>query len=180
MKRTILSLIIILTILTSCEKKEEEKITISDCITISQNPNWTTENFKTNYTIQFPNTYEGTGMTGFEGNIFNKNRVDDKVELKYAFCGALLCNDFGDALDVPIPNSVTAKDKDNNDIILNSKKEFCLNTNTIGILYYNIEMNSTGKYYIKQGSDYLEGLTIYFSNTEYQEVENIIKTITEN
>jgi len=180
MKRIIISLVILLTILTSCDKEEEEVLEQSDCIEISKNSNWITEDFKANYKIQFPNNYEGPGMVGFEGNIFKKNRVDNKVELTYSFCGSTFCIDFGNALDMSIPNSIIAKDKQNNDVTLDSKKEFCLNSNVKGILYYNTEINSTGKYYIKQDSEYLDGLTIYFDNTEYQEVENIVKTITED
>jgi hypothetical protein len=179
MKIIIISLTFLLTIMTSCNKKEED-ITLNNCIELSQNPNWITEDFKTNYLIQFPNNYEGTGMVGFEGNLFNKNRTDDKLRFTYSFCTSLYCDDFGAPLNIPIPNSISAKDKNNNAIILNSKKEFCLNGDILGILYYNNETNSTGIYYMKQGVEYLEGLTIYFDNTEYQEVENIIKTIVEN
>jgi len=178
MKKIMISLVVFLTIIASCDKEEMPEQ--SDCIEMSENSNRTTEDFKTNFTIQFPNNYEGTGMVGFEGNIFNKKRIDDKVELTYSFCGSLYCDDFGDALEVLIPNSIIAKDKENNEVILNSKKEFCLNGNIKGVLYYNTELSSIGKYYIKQDSEYLDGLTIYFNNTEYQEVENIIKTIAEN
>jgi hypothetical protein len=179
MKRIMISLVILLTILTSsCDK--EDGLEQSDCIEIFKNSNWTTEEFKSNYKIQLPNNYEGTGMVGFEGNIFNKSRVDNKVELTYSFCSPTYCSDFGNVLDINIPNSIIVKDKENNDVTLDSKKEFCLNGNVKGILYYNTKINSTGKYYIKQDSEYLDGLTIYFDNTEYQEVENIIKTITEN
>lgn len=176
MKKVMISFVVVfLTILSSCGKDEvPEK---SDCIGISENSNWTTEDFKENFTIQFPDNYEGSGMVGFEGNLFNKNRVDDKVKLTYSFCGPTFCKDFGNALDVSIPNSIIAKDEENIDVTLDSKKEFCLDGNVKGILYYNTEINSTGKYYIIQESEYLDGLTIYFDNTEYQEVENIVKTI---
>jgi len=174
-----ISLAILLTILTSsCDK--EEVLEQSECIEIFKNSNWTTEEFKSNYEIQFSTNYEGTGMVGFEGNIFNKSRVDKKVELTYSFCSPIYCSDFGNVLDISIPDSIMVKDKENNDVTLDSKKEFCLNGNVNGILYYNTEINSTGKYYIKQDSEYLDGLTIYFDNTEYQEVENIVKTITED
>lgn len=178
MKRIIIGLGIILSTLTSCG--EEEIIEQGDCIKISENSNWTTEVFKTNYKIQFPKNYEGTWITGFEGNVFNKNRVDNKIELTYSFCEPTYCYDFGKALDKSIPDSIIAKDKENKDVTLDSKKEFCSNGNVKGILYFNTEINSTGKYYIKQDSEYLDGLTIYFDNTEYQEVENIVKTIIED
>ena len=174
-----LSLVVaLLTVLTSCDKDEVPEQ--CDCIEISENSNWTTEDFKVNFTIQFPDNYEGTGMIGFEGNVFNKNWVDDKIELTYSFCGTTYCNDFGNPLDEGIPNSIIVKDKENIDVTLDSKKEFCLDGNVKGILYYNKEKNSTGRYYIKQDSEYLDGLTIYFVNTEFLEVESIIKTISED
>lgn len=176
MKRIIFSLLLLITILSSCDK--DEVAGKSNCIEISANEDWTTENFKTNFTIQFPKNYEGTGMVGFEGNMFNKKRIDDKVELTYAYCGPTYCTDFGDTLNLPIPNTLMTKDKENNDVNLDSKKEFCLNDHIKGVLYYNTDVNSTAKYFIEQDSEYLEGLTVYFENTEFQEVESIIKTIT--
>lgn len=147
------------------------------CIEMSQNQNWATENFKTNYTIQFPGDYEGFGMVGFEGNTFRKNRDDEMIVLSYSYCGPLYCDDFGDTLGVPTPNSIMAKDENGGNVILNSKNEFCLNGSTIGILYYNTEINSTGIFFIKINNSYLEGLTIFFTNTEYPEVQEILKTI---
>ncbi len=173
-----LTLLLLITLIGSCAKDEE--ISLNNSIEVSQNSNWNTEDFKTNYTIQFPDNYEGTGMVGFEGYVFNKSRIDKKVEFTYSFCNPLFCSDFGNPLNVPILNSLTIKDQDGNEIVLNSKKEFSLNGNLVGILYHNSAVNSIGKYYMNQGDKYLEGLTIYFSNTEYQEVENIIKTIAKN
>lgn len=173
MKKLLLSLAILLTIFTSCDEE-------IDCIEIFETSDWTTENFKSNYTIQFPDNYEGTGMVGFEGNFFFKNRSDDKVVIRYNYCGPLFCEDFGDSLITPNPSSVTAQDSFNNDVVLSLRKDFCLNNNIEGIFYYNEELVSTGVYYMKQGSEYMEGLTTYFANTESQEVENIIKSIVEN
>jgi hypothetical protein len=52
MKRIMISLAILLTILTSyCDK--EEVLEQSECIEIFKNSNWTTEEFKSNYEIQF-------------------------------------------------------------------------------------------------------------------------------
>ena len=176
MKKIILSFSIFLTVLISCDKSNDD-ISQKDCKSMSQNSNWTTENFKADYTIQFPNNYEGTGMVGFEGNMFYKNRVDNTISLNYNFCGTTFCNDFGEALSEPIPNSITVTDRNSNDITLDSKQEFCSNDKTVGILYYNKETNSVGKYYIKKDNKFLEGLTIHFTDTEYQEIEDIIKTI---
>lgn len=149
-----------------------------DCLKMSDNSNWTTEDFKLEYTIQFPSNYEGTGMVGFEGNFFSKNRIDDKVSFNYSFCGPLLCLDFGEALASTATTEIIVIDRNNNEVILASKKEFCSNGMVEGILYHNTDASSMGKYYMKQDSEYLEGLTVYFDYSEYSEVERIIQTIT--
>lgn len=172
-----LLLILNLCFLVSCSDRDDELQ--NTCIEISQNPEWNTEDFKTNFTIQFPDNYEGVGMTGFEGNFFRKYRSDERIEFDYRFCSATYCYDFGNPLDMPIPNSITAKDRNQKEKVLSSKKEFCSNSDTIGYFYFDEEESSTGKYFMKRDSVYLEGLTIYFSATEIQEVENLIKTIVE-
>ncbi len=155
----------------------EEVPTREECVIQSQNQNWTTEDFKGNFTIQFPIRYEGSGMIGFEGNTFNKKRTDGKVELGYGFCTGTFCADFGSALDVPAPTEVMAKDKGGNDVLLTSKMVFCSGDGVMGHFYFNRKVNSTGKYYIRQGTDFLEGMTVFFEAGEYPEVENIIRTI---
>lgn len=118
-------------------------------------------------------------MVGFEGNTFSRTKENKKIEFEYSFCSPTFCNDFGSALEEPIPNLLVIEDKNKNEIALDSKKEFCLNSDTIGYFYFNEAENATGKYYLKRDSVFLEGLSIYFDNTEIQEVESIIKTIVE-
>jgi hypothetical protein len=180
MKRNALSLIILLLVVISCDKGKEEINPIDCKVEISQNPDWNTENFKNNYTIQFPDNYEGHGMTGFEGNVFQKKRVDGKILFDYGFCSDTFCEDFGDPLAVPFPSAIIAKDLNGQDIALDSRKGFCLNGDIKGILYYNTEKDAVGKYFMKQGTGFVEALTIQFDITELQEVNSIISTIIQN
>lgn len=173
-----LLLIVNLCFLWSCIDKDEALQNV--CIQIAQNPDWNTEDIKSDYTIQFPDNYEGNGLIGFEGNTFSKTRVDKKIEFSHRFCSATYCYDFGLALKEPIPSSLVTEDKNRNELTLGSRKEFCSNNEIIGYFYFNEEESATGKYYMKRDSVYLEALTIYFSNIEIQEVENIIKTISQN
>lgn len=173
----ILLLIVNLGFLGSCSDSDDE--VINECIQIAQNTDWTTENFKTDFTIQFPDNYEGNGMVGFEGNTFSKTRDDSKIEFEYFFCTGTFCYDFGSALEEPIPSSIIAEDKNRNNITLDSRREFCLDGNVTGYFYFNDKENSTGKYYMKRDSVFLEALTIYFDYPEIQEIDNIIKSITE-
>jgi hypothetical protein len=66
-------------------------------------------------------------MVGFEGKMFFKNSNDGNFNFSYNFCGALFCDDFGNALAVPVPNSVNGKVKNDNDVNLNSNKEGSFN-----------------------------------------------------
>lgn len=177
MKRLIFILLLVVIIVSSCNKEELKDGQV--CVEVAENPVWTSEDFKANYTVQFPGNYEGSGMVGFEGNFFSKSRIDGKVSLSYNYCSPLYCPDYGEVLQTPIPNSITANDKENNSVILSNKKEFCLNKNIRGILFFNTIHTSTAKYYMFQNSEFYEALSIYFDKSAYQEVEDIIKTISE-
>jgi len=172
-----LYMLILLSLISACSDADDEWQ--NECIEIAQNPNWSTENFKTDFTIQFPDNYEGNGMVGFEGNTFSKTKEDKKIEFEYFFCTGTFCYDFGSALEEPIPSSILSERKNRNKITLDFRKEFCSDGNIIGYFYFNEAESATGKYYIKRDSVFLEGLSIYFDNTEIQEVESIIKTIVE-
>ena len=142
MKNNILILTIYLILAVSCEKQID--LLEQNCIEQTINRGWDTEDFKANYTIQFPNNDEG-GMTNFEGNLFDKNREDDKIHLLYDFCGPLFCADFGGGLDYPFLNTVKVKDENGNELLLGLSLEFCLNDEPTAIFYYNNEENATGR-----------------------------------
>lgn len=182
MKNIIFYLGILLTLFAACDTKDEKDILplrIIECVERSQNSNWITENFKNGHTIQFRDNFEGAGMIGFEGNTFQKRRMDGKVVFTYNYCTNLHCSDFGDALAEPGPDSILSQDKNGDEVVLDSKKGFCVDGEIEGILYYNTKPDASGKYFMKQGTKFLEGVTIHFDNTEYQEVENILITISE-
>jgi hypothetical protein len=160
--------------LISCRK---ENLIEENCIEISQNLTWKVENFKTEYTIQIPDNYEGAGMVGFEGNVYSKKRIDDKVELSYSFCGALRCQDFGGNLSNPFPQSILTKDKIGKDIVLMKQKVFCTNGKITGIFYSDNLDNAFGKLYLFDNEVFKEALTISYAKTEQLAVEDILKTI---
>lgn len=159
---------------TACDDEEPP----STCTVMEQNASWTTEDFKTGYDIQFPSNYEGLGMVGFEGNFFAKNRTDDLTQFSYNYCGPLYCEDFGNALATPIPTSVTVIE---GGIILSEIIEFCdTDNNLFAILYHDNVQNRQGQLYMNQGGNFLEALSIIYDQSTQQEVEDIIKTISEN
>ncbi|MEM6345595.1 MAG: hypothetical protein AAF927_17010 [Bacteroidota bacterium] len=96
-----------LLVLSACRNTDPEPWPDPDqgCDFYNQNPDWVEEDFKTNYTIRFTADYEG-GIAGFEGNIFFKTKADSSIAFYYAFCGPLWCEDFGDSLSTPLPNTL--------------------------------------------------------------------------
>lgn len=169
------SALLLCILLLSCEKGDMTDP--NQCAEMATHPTWKTETFKTFMTIQFPENYEGFGLNAWsEGNTFKKKRNDKKVEFSYEYCN-LGCFEYGMELPKPIPLTITTKDKNYQDITLQLTKEFCYNGLVVGILYSNKSAESTGKYFMIVGNLYLEGLSIHYTKTEYQEVENIIKTI---
>lgn len=179
MNKIMICLAVSILIMTSCKKDDPIK---PGTIEVSPHSEWTSEGFKPGlnnpaYVIQFPENYEGVGLTVFEGPIFSKNRIDDKVSFYYGFCGSLFCSDYGDALAEPTPASINAKINSTAEVSLTSQTFFALNNKIIGILYYNEEDKATGRYFMLQGNEFLEALHIEFDFREYEEVESIIKTI---
>ncbi len=175
-KLILLTGLIVLCFWTACDDEEPSP----SCITLEQNANWITESFKTLYDIQFPANYEGIGMVGFEGNFFAKNRTDSLVYFSYNYCAPLYCEDFGDLLADPVPASIEVISTGGG-LLLSQVVEFCDDTNEIfAILYHDTAITSTGRLYIKQGNDFLEALSINYDQSTQQEVEDIIKTISEN
>jgi len=144
MKRLAIGFLALLFVCSSCNIEETPQP-----IEKLEDSNWTTENFKYNYTIQFPDSYEGYGMRGWEGNMFDKNRLDDKVSFYYRFGNGFWFSDFGESLDMPIPSEIMTLDRrkhNENEVVLDSKREFVLNGVRVGILYHNTDVNAIGKY----------------------------------
>ncbi len=188
MKNLVFVFAALILILSSCEKNTAEiiipevddLIVVIDsiCQEIGLNANWNTEDFKTGYDIQFPDNYEGTGMIGFEGNTFQKKRIDDAVQLSYFYCDGLWCSDYGATTVTDTTTSVIASTI-NSTIVLNLKTEFCDNGETVGYLFYNCAVNATGKYFMPFNQQFHEALEINFTEDTYVEVVEILKTIHE-
>lgn len=180
MNKVILCLSSILILIASCKKDDSIK---PNTIEISPHPTWTSEKLKSGYNsseyvIQFPANYEDTGLFVFEGPTFSKNREDDKVLFYYSFCGPLYCTLYGDTLAEQRFETISLK-FNNEEITLGTQTTFSLNDEIVGIFYFNEEDEAIGKYYMKIGDKFLAAFFVEFDYTEYNEVENIIKTILE-
>src|ERR1700754_4497040 len=100
MKRILLAAMIG-SVLISCTKENDQKPAALQSYEVMQNPAWTAESFKRNYTIQFPSGYTGK-MQGFEGNTFHKKDAPGTTQIGYFYSNGLYCADFRDTLTNPL------------------------------------------------------------------------------
>jgi len=153
------------------------KVVCDDCISLKQTESWQTEQFKTNYTIEFPADYTGIGMTGFEGNIFYKKRSDNSVVLEYNYCGPLHCSDFGDELALPEPSQVEILVA-NKTVYLDKKIRLCADGGAaIALFYYNEAANANGLLYWLDEGKYKKALNISYAYSRHDEVVKIVRGI---
>lgn len=155
-----------------------------EVVEATTNPNWEKEDFKSTYTIRFPDDYEG-GMRGFEGNIFFKNRYDDLVVFSYYFCEPHFCYDFGERLN-SFDSLYGTNYYTGASYLLTQKVKFLKEEEVTGVLFYelaldgdfgNPEIDAMGVYYMMEEGEFLEGLTVHFKSEAYGEVLNILQTI---
>jgi hypothetical protein len=177
----IIAILIIIILITNCKK--DNSIENAACNNLTTADGWTTINFKTNYTIQVPSGYKGSGMAGFEGNTFFKFSNDTTIILEYGYCNDLFCTDFGDTLQTTIPLIIKVKDNSNNLITLDKIQKFCQNAETIGVLYFsndsisNSKLYWNGRLYWKDNGLFKQAMQIKFQASGLETVNEIIETI---
>ena len=168
-------------LISGCRKQNViENTACNDLTTID---NWTTIDFKTDYTIQVPSNYKGLGMIGFEGNTFNKSSNDGTIVLDYGYCNGLFCFDFGDTIKTELPACLQVKDELYNLLVLDKVERFCQDSKTIGVLYFtfdtirykNLYWNS--RLYWEDKGLFKQAMQIKFSPSEIETVKEIIETI---
>jgi hypothetical protein len=174
---------ILIPIISIAYCKKDNSIENAECNNLTTVESWTTINFKTNYTMQVPSGFKGSGMDGFEGNTFFKFSNDTTIILEYGYCNDLFCNDFGDTLPTIIPVSIIVKDNSNNLIRLDKIQRFCQNAETIGVLYYsndsisNRKLYWNGRLYWKDNGLFKQAMQIKFPASEFETAKGIIETI---
>jgi hypothetical protein len=170
MKR-ILSIFLLLFLLLSCKKNDNE---VNNLLTTE---GWSEIDFKGNYTIQIPRDFVGVGMSGFEGNTFFKSSSDNKIKLSYAYCNSLFCSDFGDSLKSSIPQNMNIVNNYSKSVTLDHMKCFRRNSDTIGILYYSTNDPVHGRLYWKDKDVFKQALELEFNIAKFDTVSTIIETI---
>lgn len=167
-------LVLTLLIFSACAK--DEIPAASTCHQLTQNPNWITEYFKFDHTIQFPESYEG-GVFGTEGPIFRMNRIDNKVVMQYSYCDPMYCVEYGDTLKNLVVDSIMAIDENNQLVTLANRNEICYDLVTVGIFYYGGSEQRVGKLYWLKDHEFRESLSVFYENSFQSEVEEILTTI---
>ena len=172
MKKLILTILVVFSIFSCKEKIDDEKYPQINMVTIDS---WSTINFKTNYTIQIPDGFEGIGMAGFEGNTFSK--FSPEISLSYGYCNGLFCFDFGDTLKIPFPKSIQLGIGTTEKVTLTEKEYFNLDTTIVGVFYYLKNTNSMGRLFFKDHDSFKAALEVIFPLNRIQTVDSIIGTI---
>ena len=148
-----------------------------ECLQIADMPEWELIDFKQDYSIRIPKEYEGYGMVGFEGNIFEKFRSDESVRLGYSFCSTLYCQDFGFILESPSPDSLIVTDEAGNVSVMMKRFSLCSGEESVGLLYLSSDNPVEGTYFMKVDGEYHEALRLKFAEERREEVMNILKSI---
>lgn len=146
-----------------------------NCMLISQNTDWATIEFRTNYTIQFPNTYSVTKQQGYEGLVYDVIRDDNSVRFNYIYCNSIECYGF-DGLPGSLPDYINYGSSGSS-IKLDQKVTFCNGNVLIGVLYYSDDNDSHARLYWKDNGAYKQALEVSYKRSRHQEVIDIVKTI---
>jgi hypothetical protein len=147
---------------------------------LEQNPSYEQIEFKEDYTIQFPSGFTGNGLEGGLGVRFNVQTVNG-AELYYEYLCATDCwIYFGETLDDPLPDEIDGFPLGNNEKLLKST-EFCINEDLVATLYQSNTSNQIiyAKLYMKVEGEFKEGLRLNYTQNDIDEVESILKTISE-
>lgn len=167
MKRYLL--IILLAPLFFACKKEDARI-----------EDWQQEQFKSEYTIQFPDNYSGGYIQGFEGGSFEKTRDDNHAVFSYYFSNGLQSFDFGDTLVSAGMDSISVTDGDVV-ILLPNRTDIIQQGDTTGILFYNEAWSiSRAELYWFDGGVFKDALSIHYDSDLKEEVIQIVNTIRHN
>ncbi len=157
-----------------------QKIDVNEyCHQMGTNRSFVEEDFKPNYTIQFPNTYVGEGLHFLYTPVFFKSSPSGVI-YSYKYLCATDCHIyFGQILETPLPSKILYSDYTNkhNGEILDKRINFCINQELFMVLYYSSNGFNKSKLFIKDKGEFKEGLIVEFGESNIDEVIAILKTI---
>lgn len=167
---------LVLTLLIfSCKRDVDNSSYDANCIVLTQHADWVTTEFRSQYTIQFPNNYSIAKQQGYEGIVYDVKRDDNSVRFRYIYCNSMACYGF-DNLPASFPDHVVYEAWGISKK-LDQKATFCDGNMLTGVLYYNNDNDSYAKLYWKEDGKYMEAMQISYNHSRHQEVLDIIKTI---
>lgn len=160
----------------SCRKEDPPEI----CKQLEQTDAFFTEDFKADYTIQFPVNYVGAGMVSTQqGNTFEKTNSGGEVSFSYAFCLENPCNDFGYTLDDFSQQQHTYIDTLAKEVVLDQRINLCKENELYGIFYYQDKEEAVSRLFWLQDGRFKAALDIEFTVVFLEEVVSILQTIKE-
>lgn len=172
----IIGVILVFLALVSCSK-EDPIDSPAACRSLTQIEGWNKISFKSHLTIQTPVNFTG-GITVGEGPAFFVENPDNSIVMAYAY-GYTIYEEYGPVLTNPDTNSITVKDFDYNDILLDQRLDLCSRLATVGIYFYNLGESRIGTLYWVKDDGYRESLSVFYADSMQQEVENILFSIQE-
>jgi hypothetical protein len=177
--KTLAGFLLFTLLIASCKKNwvdSNNNVLDDNCIILSQNANWVTTEFRTNYTIQFPNNYSVAKQQGFEGMVYDVKSDDNSVHFHYISCPSMECYGFS-GLPASLPDFITSEDSGNS-IKLDRKATFCKGNVLTAVLYFNNASQSNAKLYWLDNGGYKQALEVSYDQSRLREVIDIIRTIT--
>ena len=159
-------------ILAGCSKGDVGRITVYE---LEQNPGWSSESFKANYTIQFPSGFTGS-MGGFEGNIFDKFNTTNSTRLWYFYSNSLFCSDFRDTL-MNINQPFIQVMFNGQVLTLSDRIEFTSNHELTGIFYHTNAQQINGRLFWKDDGVFKEAADANYPVGDEQQMIRILRSI---
>ena len=116
-------------------------------------------------------------MRHVEGATFSGATADQRIQLIYSYCTPLYCNEFGDTLKKPFPDSIQIPSNSAQLLTLTKTQVIIQNSDTVGILYYNYKEIAKGRLYWKDDTFFKQAVEIDFYMSELESVTKIINSI---
>jgi hypothetical protein len=177
--KTIFPFLLLAGLLLGCQNKELGLR--DDCYSMGLNPEYSMEDFKRQYVIQFPSNFDGEGL--YQDELFQPKFNKESpagIRFYYYFPCATDCHIyFGRELPSPLPEEIEYSIHENRryDETLNQKIEFCRDEEVSMALYYSSSGFDRAKLFMEDEGVFKEALTIELNGRKVSEVIKVLKTI---
>ena len=165
--------------LTGCSKEAVLPDPASVTVNVKSQSGWKTESLNGDYSIQFPDDYEGNGMVGFEGPTFSKSRTDKHVTFSYFFCGPTVCSPYGESIPIPYPSILYPTTVLFATMTLDKSVAFKRNGQLQAVFYFIRNAKTQGVLYLADPNAGIlkESVNVSYTYDLHSEVLGILQTI---